>query len=47
MGGADSGVPVAVIGNAGGTDVAVAGLFDVPLATLRSANEAWMPKFMG
>ena len=40
-------VPAAVIGDAGGVAFAAEGLFDLPLETLRAANEAWMPGFMG
>jgi phosphoribosylformylglycinamidine synthase len=42
-----AGAPASAIGVAGGSNVAAQGLFDVPLATLREANEAWMPAFMG
>jgi phosphoribosylformylglycinamidine synthase len=42
-----AGVEAAVIGKAGGDDVAVAGLFALPLAKLRSEHEGWMPAYMG
>jgi phosphoribosylformylglycinamidine synthase len=42
-----AGVPAAVVGKAGGESVAVAGLFDLPLARLRQAHEGWMPAYMG
>ncbi|MBB3891972.1 phosphoribosylformylglycinamidine synthase [Phenylobacterium haematophilum] len=42
-----AGVEAAVIGKAGGEDVAVAGLFTLPLAKLRSEHEGWMPAYMG
>ncbi|MBA4012038.1 MAG: phosphoribosylformylglycinamidine synthase subunit PurL [Phenylobacterium sp.] len=42
-----AGVEAAVIGKAGGGDVAVAGLFTLPLAKLRSEHEGWMPAYMG
>jgi phosphoribosylformylglycinamidine synthase II len=44
---ARAGVPAAVIGQAGGEAIACPGLFDVPLAKLREANEGWMPTYMG
>ena len=40
------GLPVARVGVALGGDLAAPGLFRVPLATLRSAHESWMPAFM-
>ncbi len=42
-----AGVTAAVIGQAGGDDIAVEGLFALPLAKLRSAHEGWMPSYMG
>jgi phosphoribosylformylglycinamidine synthase len=42
-----AGVSAAVIGQAGGEDIAVEGLFTLPLAKLRSAHEGWMPSYMG
>ena len=42
-----AGVSAAVIGQAGGEDIAVDGLFALPLAKLRSAHEGWMPEYMG
>ena len=44
---AAAGVPVAEAGEAGGDTVGVRGLFDTPLASLRAANEGWLPAFMG
>jgi phosphoribosylformylglycinamidine synthase len=44
---ASAGVPAHVVGRAGGEDLAVEGLFALPLARLRQANEGWMPAFMG
>jgi phosphoribosylformylglycinamidine synthase len=41
-----AGLTAAVIGQAGGGDLAVDGLFSLPLAALRSAHEGWMPGFM-
>ncbi|MCI3132189.1 phosphoribosylformylglycinamidine synthase subunit PurL [Phenylobacterium aquaticum] len=42
-----AGVPAAVIGVAGGDDLAVEGLFTLPLSQLRTAHEGWMPGYMG
>jgi phosphoribosylformylglycinamidine synthase len=42
----DAGLAAAVVGQAGGEDLAVDGLFSLPLARLRSAHEGWMPQFM-
>ncbi|WP_304190716.1 AIR synthase-related protein, partial [Phenylobacterium aquaticum] len=42
-----AGVPAAVIGVAGGEDLAVEGLFTLPLSQLRTAHEGWMPGYMG
>ncbi len=42
-----AGVTATVIGQAGGEDIAVEGLFALPLAKLRSAHEGWMPAYMG
>ena len=36
-----------MVGEAGGEALAVEGLFDLPLARLRAANEGWLPGFMG
>jgi phosphoribosylformylglycinamidine synthase len=44
---AKAGVPAAVIGKVEGEAFGVQGLFSIPLETLRRANEAWMPAFMG
>jgi phosphoribosylformylglycinamidine synthase len=40
------GVPVVPVGKAGGADFAADGLFRLPLATLRSAHEDWLPSYM-
>lgn len=42
-----AGVEAAVIGRAGGSDLAVEGLFSLPLTDLRTAHEGWMPAYMG
>jgi phosphoribosylformylglycinamidine synthase II len=42
-----AGVEAAVVGKAGGADLAVEGLFTLPLAKLRSEHEGWMPAYMG
>ncbi len=42
-----AGAPAAIVGDAGGRDLAVRGLFDLPLAELRQAHEGWLPRFMG
>ena len=44
---ASTGVPAAIVGSAGGDALAAPGLFEIPLATLRTAHEGWMPGFMG
>lgn len=41
-----AGIEAAVVGEARGQDIAVEGLFALPLAQLRSAHEGWMPGFM-
>jgi phosphoribosylformylglycinamidine synthase len=43
---AAAGVPAAVVGQAGGQAFSSGGLFSIPLAELRAANEGWMPAFM-
>jgi phosphoribosylformylglycinamidine synthase len=43
---ARAGVPLSRVGTAAGGDFAVAGLFSLPIATLRSAHEDWMPSYM-
>ena len=43
---AAAGVPAAVVGKAEGEALAAQGLFSIPLAQLRVANEAWLPSFM-
>jgi phosphoribosylformylglycinamidine synthase len=43
---ASAGVPAAVVGQAGGQAFSSGGLFSIPLAELRAANEGWMPAFM-
>ncbi|WP_374575663.1 phosphoribosylformylglycinamidine synthase subunit PurL [Phenylobacterium sp.] len=40
-------LPAAVVGQAGGEDLAVDGLFSLPLKKLRAAHEGWMPAYMG
>lgn len=42
-----AGVEASLVGKAGGADIAVEGLFTLPLADLRSAHEGWMPEYMG
>ena len=42
-----AGVLADVVGVAGGEALSAPGLFDLPLAELRSAHEGWMPAFMG
>jgi phosphoribosylformylglycinamidine synthase len=44
---AAAGVSARVVGKAGGDAFAAAGLFALPLATLRQAHEDWMPAYMG
>ncbi|WP_309642757.1 phosphoribosylformylglycinamidine synthase subunit PurL, partial [Phenylobacterium sp.] len=41
-----AGLPAAIVGQAGGEDIAVDGVFTLPLAKLREANEGWMPGYM-
>jgi phosphoribosylformylglycinamidine synthase II len=43
---AKAGVAIARIGTVGGDALAVSGLFSVPLARLRAAHEAWLPRYM-
>jgi phosphoribosylformylglycinamidine synthase II len=43
---ARAGVPILRVGAAEGAEVAVSGLFHLPLATLRAAHEDWMPAYM-
>ncbi|WP_374653865.1 phosphoribosylformylglycinamidine synthase subunit PurL [Phenylobacterium sp.] len=42
-----AGVEATVVGKAGGADLAVEGLFTLPLAKLRAEHEGWMPAYMG
>ncbi|UTP40824.1 phosphoribosylformylglycinamidine synthase subunit PurL [Phenylobacterium sp. LH3H17] len=42
-----AGLPAAIVGQAGGEDLAVDGVFTLPLAKLREAHEGWMPAYMG
>jgi phosphoribosylformylglycinamidine synthase subunit PurL len=42
-----AGVPNAVIGQAGGCELAVQGLLAVDIADMKAAHERWMPEFMG
>ncbi len=41
-----AGAPAAVVGQAGGDQNSVRGLFSIPLKAVRDANEAWLPGFM-
>jgi phosphoribosylformylglycinamidine synthase len=41
-----AGLSAAIIGQAGGDDLAVDGLFSLKLDALRTAHEGWMPAFM-
>ena len=41
-----AGLPAAIVGQAGGEDISVDGLFSLPLARLREGHEGWMPGFM-
>jgi phosphoribosylformylglycinamidine synthase II len=41
-----AGVEAAVVGKAGGTEIAVEALLRLPLSDLRQAHEGWMPGFM-
>ncbi len=42
----DAGVPLAVIGRAGGDALEALGLFSLPLERLRAAHEDWLPGYM-
>jgi phosphoribosylformylglycinamidine synthase subunit PurL len=42
-----AGVPAAVIGETGGTDLTVTGLCAISVEALRRQHEAWMPRYMG
>ncbi|MDP3747218.1 MAG: phosphoribosylformylglycinamidine synthase subunit PurL [Phenylobacterium sp.] len=42
-----AGLPAAIVGQAGGEDLAVDGVFTLPLAKLREAHEGWMPAYLG
>ncbi|PHY14297.1 phosphoribosylformylglycinamidine synthase II [Caulobacter sp. B11] len=42
-----AGVPAGLVGVAEGNDFAATDLFCIPLETLRTAHEAWLPGFMG
>ena len=42
----EAGVPASHAGKVGGDAFASTGLFDIPLAKLRDANEAWLPAYM-
>jgi len=45
---ADAGLHASVVGQAGGEAFASKqGLFSIPMATLRTAHEAWLPGYMG
>lgn len=39
----EAGLPVAMVGKAGGSSFAAEGLFSIPLAHLREIHEGWMP----
>lgn len=41
-----AGVVARVIGRTGGSDIEIAGIGSVPVATLRQAHEEWMPTYM-
>jgi len=43
---AGAGLHASVVGQAGGEAFASKGLFSIPLATLRTAHEAWLPEYM-
>ncbi len=45
-GAAAAGVPAVAVGAAGGEAFGVTGLFNIPLAALRSAHEDWLPAYM-
>jgi phosphoribosylformylglycinamidine synthase len=40
------GVAAAVVGDAGGTEFAVRGLFELPVTELRVVHEDWLPRYM-
>jgi len=42
-----AGLPVALVGQAGGEALVLPGTFTLPLADLRQAHEGWMPAYMG
>ena len=42
-----AGVPVSVVGGAGGQALSVQGVFSLPLGRLREAHEGWLPAYMG
>jgi len=42
-----AGIPARRVGVAGGADLAVADLFELPLEQLKDAYEGWMPAYMG
>jgi phosphoribosylformylglycinamidine synthase II len=39
----EAGLPVSIVGKAGGTTFAAEGLFSIPMAHLREIHEGWMP----
>jgi phosphoribosylformylglycinamidine synthase len=41
-----AGVPVSVVGGAGGDSIAVEGVFTLPLSDLRDAHEGWLPAYV-
>ncbi|BEV12576.1 phosphoribosylformylglycinamidine synthase subunit PurL [Asticcacaulis sp. DW145] len=44
---AEAGVPALTIGVAGGSDLSLTGVMSLSLAELKTANERWLPEFMG
>jgi phosphoribosylformylglycinamidine synthase len=42
----EAGIPAAVIGKTGGSEVKLAGVGAVSLSSLKSAHEAWLPTYM-
>jgi phosphoribosylformylglycinamidine synthase len=42
-----AGLTATIVGQAGGQDLAVDGLFTLPLDQLRAAHEGWLPAYMG
>lgn len=44
---AEAGVPALTIGVAGGSDLSLTGVMSLSLSELKTANERWLPEFMG